>query len=304
MLQLQEAIKKVIERFIVNITPIDAAIPKGVNSIPLTSSRRYQAGDEVAIYSQAILDATGEGEIKTIDCVPDANTIELCESTIDAYPANTSFVQKIVDGRFMEGIYLGDPAKISHYPAITINAREKTNEWLTLESTSATYSIDISIFTEAADYESSYRMMHTYAKKIEQALFRSLFPLVEPFGVGTLAAAVDASDTVIQITDLQDIIGVGGYIWLESWDHLRANRVKNILNVDTGVIELIFPAGRDFAAGDSVIRPHRHFYDAFPRGIQYGTINQESAVFKAAVISYMAREETKRGVPFIDPLTF
>jgi len=304
MLYLQEAIKKIIERFIVNITPIDTAIPKGVTTIPLVSSRRYKKGDEVAIYSQAILDATGEGEIKTVQCVPDANSIELCDPTIDAYPANTSFVQKVIDGRFLEGIYIGDPAKISHYPAITINAREKTNEWLTLSSTTSMYNIDITIFTTASDYESSYRLMHTYATRIEEALFRSLFPLAQPFATTTLAAAASATDKVIQVTDIQDIQAVGGYIWLESWDHLRANRIQNVLNVDTGVLELVFPAGRDFAAGDTVIRPSRHFYDSFPRGVQYGTINQESTVFKAAVISYMAREEVKRPQAFVDPLTY
>lgn len=304
MLGLQEAIKKIIERFIVNITPIDQFVAKGSTTVPLTSSRRYRAGDEVAIYNQSILDASGEGEIKTIACVPDANTIELCEPTIDDYTANDSFVQKLIGGRFVEGIYIGDPAKISHYPAITINAREKTNEWFTLTSTTSTFTIDITIFTTAGDYESSYRLMHTYAEKIEEALFRSLFPLAAPFGVTTLANDVDATDTVIQVTSPQDILGVSGFIWLESWDFLRSNRIKNVLDIDSGTFELVFPAGRDFSAGDNVIRPGRHFYDAFPRGIQYGTINQESTVFKAAVISYMAKQEVKRGTPFIDPLTF
>ncbi|MHA2279289.1 MAG: hypothetical protein ACXAC5_00150 [Promethearchaeota archaeon] len=304
MLALQEAIKKVIERFIVNITPIDVATAQGVTTVPVASSRRYQVGDEVAIYNQDILDDTGEGEIKTIACVPDANTIELCDPTIDAYPANSSFVQKLIGGRFVEGIYLGDPAKISHFPAITINAREKSNEWFTLVSTSETFNIDISVFTTAADYESSYRLMHVYAKRIEKALFRSLFPLVQPYGVTTLTNAVGSNDTVIQVDDLQQLIGVGGYLWLESWDFLRANRVRNVLDADSGTLELTFPVGRDFDAGDNVIRPGRHFYNAFPRGIQYGTINQESAVFKAAVVTYMAQEEVKRGVPFIDPLTF
>jgi len=304
MLELQEAIKRIIERFIVNITPIDQFTAKGAFTLPVASSRRYRPGDEVAIYNQSILDASGEGEIKTIACIPDANSIELCEPTIDDYTAGDSFVQKIIGGRFVEGIYIGDPAKISHFPAITINAREKTNEWFTLTSTSETFNIDISIFTTAGDYESSYRLMHTYAKKVEEALFRSLFPLAAPYHIGTLASDVDSSDTTIQITNAQDILGVSGFIWLESWDYLRNNRVREVLDVDAGVYELAFPVGRDFSAGDSVIRPGRHFYNAFPRGIQYGTINQESTVFKAAVVSYMAQEEVKRGVPFIDPLTF
>ncbi len=304
MLQLLEAIKRIIERYIVNITPIDVAVSAGATVIPVASSRRYNAGEQVVIYNQSVLNATGEGEVRDIRCVPDANSIELCEAVIDSYTANDSFVQKLIGDRFVESIYIGDPRKISHYPAITINARNKENEWLTLSSTTSAFNVDITIFTLAADYESSYRLMHIYAQKIEDALFRSLFPLADPFQVTTLASDVAATDTVIQVADPQAILGVSGYLWLESWDFLRSNRVKEILDIDNGVWELVFPVGRAFSAGDSIIRPSRHFYDAFPRGIEYGTINAESTVFKAAKISYMAREEVKRGNPFVDPLTF
>lgn len=303
MLQLQEAIKKIVERYIVNLVPFSEAVPARSTTIPVLSSGRFKKCDDVVIYNQAALDATGEAEIRTINCLPDRNTVELDVALLDAYPANTSFIQKLIGGKFIEGIYLGEPAKISHYPAITINATKKSNEWFTLSSTSETFQIDITIFTLADDYEASYRLMHTYAKKIETALFRSLYPLVEPFDTAILAEAVGPTDTVIRVTDFQDLVNhLTGFVFLESWDNLRSNRIRQIL--DAGVFELARPIGGDFAAGDKVIQPGRHFYNAFPRGIQFGTINQESAVFKAAVISYMAQEEVKRYTPFLDPLTF
>lgn len=303
MLQLQEAIKRIIERYIVNLIPISEAISANETTIPLRTSGRFQKCDTVVIYNQAVLDATGEGEIRTISCIPDRNTIELDQPLIDAYTADTSFVQKLVGGRFVQGIYLGDPAKISHYPAITINAVEKSNEWFTLSSTKETYQIDISIFAEAGDYEESYRLMHTYSKHIEQALFRSLYPLAKPYDQATLAQPVSASDTVFQVTNAQDLVNhFTGYVFFENWDNLRSNRIKRILG--SGVFETGMPIGADFDAGDTVIQPGRHFYNAFPRGIKFGTINQESTVFKAAVVSYMAQEEVKRYPPFIDPLTF
>jgi hypothetical protein len=303
MLELQEAILKIVRRYIVNITPITEAVSAGATEIPVQTSRRYQDCEQVAIYNQDVLDATGEGEVRQITCLPDGNTIRVSEALVDSYTANDSFVQKLVGGRFVQGIYLGDPAKISHYPAITINGRKKENEWFTLESTSETFSIDVSIFTLADDYEQSYRLMHVYAKKIESALFRSLFPLVEPYQTATLAEPVVPTDTVIRINDWESIIsGIPGWLWLESWDYTRSNRIKRILSA--GVFELTFPVGREFSVGDKIIWPGRHFYNAFPRGIEFGTINQESAVFKAAVISYMAQEEVKRGGPFKDPLDF
>ena len=303
MLQLQEAIKKIIERYIVNIVPFSDAVAASSTTIPILSSGRFKKCDQVVVYNQAVLDATGEGEIRTISCIPNRNTIELDIALLDAYPAGTSFVQKLVGGSFVQGIYLGEPAKISHYPAITINAIDKSNEWFTLSSTSETFQIDITIFTEAADYEASYRLMHIYAKQIETALFRSLYPLVEPFDTATLAQAVSETDTFIQVTDAQDLVNhLTGFLFLESWNNLRSNRLKSI--VGSGVFELAMPVGGVFEAGDTVIQPGRHFYNAFPRGIKFGTINQESTVFKAAVISYMAQEEVKRLVPFVDPLTF
>ena len=303
MLELQRAIKKVIERFIVNTTPMTETVAAGSTVIPLASSRRYRRCDPVAIYNQTTLDTTGEGEIKTIECIPDANSIQVDTALVDSYTPNDSFVQKMVGGRFVEGIYLGDPAKISHFPAITINATEKTNEWFTLESTTSTFSIDITIFTLASDYEQSYTLMHNYADQIERSLFRSLMPLVQPYQLATLADDVAADQNIIRITDSNDITRHRwGFVFLEDYDNLRSNRIADVL--DAGVFELRFNAGSDFAAGSNVIVPGRHFYNAFPRGIRFGTINQETAVLKAAVISYMAQEEVKRFTPFIDPLTY
>lgn len=303
MLQLQEAIKKIIERYIINIVPLSSAISVQSSTVPILSSKRFRKCDQVVIYNQAVFDATGEGEIRTITCVPNSTSVELDDPLIDAYPATTSFIQKIVGGNYVQGVYIGDPAKISHYPAITVNAVEKSNEWLTLSSTSETYEIDISIFVQAADYELSYRLMDIYTKQIERALFRSLYPLVEPFDTAILAEAVGPTDTIIRVTDFEQLVShLTGYLFLESWNNLRSNRIRQILS--PGVFELALPIGGTFAAGDKVIQPGRHFYNAFPRGIKYGTINKESGLFKAAIVSFIAQEEVKRGTPFVDPLTF
>jgi len=303
MLQLQEAIKKIIEKFIVNITAFGSDTLSGTTTIPVDSARRYQIGDGIAVYNTDILNKTGEGEIRTIKSIPDCNTIVVCDALVDNYPQETSFVQKMVGDRFLEAIHIGNPGKYTHFPAISIDAKDKKNEWITLESTGETFNVDITVYVESADYEKSYRLMQIYIKRIENALFRSLYPLVEPFDCATLSADVVATDNVIQISDPNDLVkGQLGWIFLESSDFLKSNSVETIL--DAGVFQLRKPVGRPFFIGDKVIRPRRHFYDAFPRGIQYGTINQESGVFKAAVLNFMAKEEIRRGVPYQDPLDF
>lgn len=304
MLALLDSIKKIIEKFIIAQTQMSSSISAGSVEIPVETTRRFQLKDEVAIYDSDVLAATGEGEIRTINCIDgNANTITVDEVLVDGYSASTGYVQKMIGERFVQSVYIGDPGKASHYPAISVNASNKDNSWLTLESTNEVFNVDITVFVDASDYEKSYRLMHVYAERIERALFRSLYPLVEPFDVAFLANAVAANDNVIRITDQNDLYpGQLGMIWLESVNFLRFNKVKSILQ--PGVFELFNPVSKPFNVGDKVIRPRRHMYDAFPRGIQYGTINQESGVFKAAKISYMATEEKKRFFPFIDPLDF
>lgn len=304
MLALQEAIKLIIERYIVGKAVIDDAVPAGATTIPVLSSRRFRAGEEVAIYNQSVLDATGEGEVGLISCIPEGfNAIELCEPIGESYSANDSFVEKLIGGKFLEGgVHIGDPAKNIRYPMITVNATEKSNEWLTLESTGETFNLDISVYVLAADYEESYRLMHTYIKKIETAMFRSLYPLVQPYDQVTLLEDIDDNDTIFRVVEPTNLPSAQmGWIWFESNDFLRPGKVIEIIS--EGVYRLSHPLLRSFAAGDHVIRPRRHFYDSFPRGIQYGTINQETAVLKAAVLSYKATEEVRRGT-YIDPLTF
>jgi len=304
MLELLEAIKKIIEKFIINSTSISDTIDAGDTIIPVSSTRRFQLEDEIVIYDTNILAQTGEGEIRTIECIDcNDNTLTLNEGLVDSYDPSTGYVQKIIGDRFIQGVYIGSPGKISHYPAISIAAKNKDNEWLTLESTSEEFFVDITVHVDAADFEKSYRLMHTYAKRIEAALFRSLYPLVEPYNVAILASAVSDSDTVIQVVDESTLTpGQLAIVFLESEDWLRFNKVKTVLQPN--VFEMTFPVGRPFSAGDKLIAPRRHMYNAFPRGIKYGLINTESGVFEAAVVNYSASEERRRFYPYIDPLDF
>lgn len=304
MLNLLEAIKKIIEKFIINSTSISALVDPNDIIIPVSSTRRWQLGDEIIIYDTEVLAQTGEGEIRTIECIDcDDNTLTLNAGLVEGYNPSTGYVQKLIGDNFIQGVYIGSPGKISHFPAISIAAKSKDNEWFTLESTSEEFNIDITIHVEAADYEKSYRLMHIYAKKIESALFRSLYPLVEPYNVAILSDSVSDSDTIISVIDESPLTpGQLSIVFLESEDWLRFNKVKTVLQPN--VFEMQFPVGRPFSAGDKLIAPRRHMYNAFPRGIKYGLINAESGVFEAAVVNYHAFEERRRYYPYIDPLDF
>jgi len=229
VLKIQKAIKKVIERFIVNMIPLKSAAQSGDTIISLETARRFCPGEAVVIYNKPSATVQAEGEVHIIGNSIDNNTIELESPLVDNFPLANSYMEKLIgfetgNEQFLEAVYIGDPTVIPRYPAITIDAKNRSSEWLTLESTSETYEIDISVYVEASDFTSQYELMHAYVKGIENSLFRSFYPLVEPFDKTTLAEPVTASDTMIKIVDDNFFTCAPlGWVWFESFDFLRYN---------------------------------------------------------------------------------
>lgn len=301
MRDIQRAIRKIIERFIVNKTPLTSALSAGNTTISLESSRRYQCEDEVVIFNKPSMDEKAEGEVHKIIDIPNRNSIVIDGPLIESYTKTNSFVEKMIGGTFLDGVYLGDPEVIMQFPAITIAAKSKSNSWLTLESTTAEYAIDITVYTEATDHERAEDIMHAYADAIELGLFRSFYPLVKPFDRTTLVEPASVGDTIIKLEDEDMLLcGSSSWIWLESYDFLRFNAVKQSLG--NGEYELLHGLTANFEKGDFVIRPRRHIYNSLPAQIQYGTVNK-GTMLKAAVISYTAHEEIRRYVPYVDSLS-
>lgn len=309
MIELQESLKKIIERYIAQMIPLTQNSSSGDNSIYIQSTRRFRPGDYVVIRPVNLVDSdTVENvEVLCVSRVADRNTLVFSENMIQNYNANEHIVQKLIGYQagntdFLKAIYLGDPAVIPQFPAITIDAKTRDSSWLTLESTSEKYEIDITVYIDGqTHHETQYRLMHFYVKQIEQALFRTLYPLVEPYKKTTLTNDVLPTDDIIKVDD-ENFFQCGmGWIFLESLDYLVPNRIEEHLG--NGVFKLVRPIGTYFSAGDSIIHPLRHIYNTLPYNTRYGTINKGS-MLKAAVISYRAEEEVRRYQPYIDPLTF
>jgi len=302
-LSILKSYRKIIGRFIINERELTANTVTGSRTISVTSTRRYQVGEKIALLNTSNWDV----EFHIIESIDDARTITTAHDISDVYPASTSVIRKALgDGlgtdTFIQAIYLGDPAVISHYPAITIDLKSRSSEWLTIESTKETFEIDISIYVEASQYENQFELMHTYADAIEDALFRSFYPLVDPYSSSELALPITAGDTVFRIENETDgLLCRGSWIWFESLDFLQYNRLKSYQG--NGIYETVFPINQDFDAGDLVIRPKRHIFNTLAHQTQYGTVMKET-MLKAAVVSIRAEEEVWRHTPFLDPLTF
>ena len=308
-LAILQTYRKIIARYIVNERNITSDVSAGDTSISVESTRRFNIGEKIAIIDTA----SQKAEVAVIEDIPDYRTITLSSPTVASYISDeygsANIIRKIlgyetgIEG-FIQAIYLGEPEVISHYPAITIDLKTRNSEWLTLESTKESYSIDISIYVLAQDYLTQFELMHTYVDYIEQALFRSFYPLVSPYNTASLAEDVNGSDIVIKIADadIENFEHVcSGWLWIENIDYLLYNRVSRYMG--NGVYELTRPVGHDMYAGDTVIAPTRHIYNTLPESTQFGTINK-GTMLKCARISIKAEEEVWRGVPYVDPLTF
>jgi len=307
-LSILKAYRKIIGRFIINNRELISPTVTGSRTIEVESTRRFQLGDKIALLNQSTWDV----EFHLIADIPDSITITTTHDISAVYPvtgdsSTTSVVRKAIgDGMgtdaFIQAIYLGDPTVISHYPAITIDMKNRSSEWMTLESTKESYNIDISIYIEASQYEAQFELMHAYVHAIETALFRSFYPLVDPYNSSDLTQTVVENDTIFRIENETDGFLCGGsWIWFESLDYLAYNRIKQYQG--NGVYETLFPIGQLFDVGDVVIRPARHIFNTLAHQTQYGTVMKET-MLKAAVISLRADEEVWRYTPFLDPLTF
>lgn len=305
MLELQKAIKLIIERYIAQMIPLTQIATAGTNYAYVQSVRRFNLGDTIVIRNEATVDA----ELLHVTGVNQSENRLIFEETLTQdWAVSGGFVQKLVgfssgNTEFLKAVYLGDPAVIKQFPAITIDAKSLSSEWMTLESTKDHYEIDISVYVDGlAHYESQYELMHAYVTAIRRSLFRSFYPLVEPYFSTTLTESADQGESTIKVSDPNFVSCTkGSWIFLESVDHLIPNRI--IEDFGDGTMQLLRPLAVSFSADDKIIMPQRHIFNTLPHTVNYGTVNK-GTMLKAAVISYKAEEEIRRLVPYIDPLTF
>ena len=288
MYHLLSALKRIIERKVCNIQTLRTNVLAGATSIPIVSAKRFQPAQEVVIYRNG----EDDGELNTIKCVTDYQTIELLNPIGEDYATSNTRIQNLIEGgQWMRGIYIGDPPVIPRYPAITIHGDSISSEWLTLDSTSERYEVSISVYIEASHYEKSYEYVLKLTDQIRTTLFYNFYPLVSPYWTTVLAADVNAEDTVIRVTNDSDLNQNISWFFLESEKYTR--NVSPSCYLGNNVIELRFPPGVPFSAGDEVIVPGRHFYDTRPNTINFGNIVKNTLLYGSR-ISYYAVEEVWR----------
>jgi len=303
-----DALRRIVSRWVETLTPITEDVAPGQTLITVASSRRFRRGDEVMI--EAPLD--GEPNLVVEEIVDDTH-IRLATPVFNTWSVSESpSLRKLINGRFVQGIYIGDPDVIPVLPAIVINGTTLDSEWMTLDSTKETFNIELSVYIEESSQEEGYRFLLRIVNVIREGLKRNIFPLVNDFDSTSVTADILPGDRFIKVADssifntvLTDTSSpfpriADARLILENRFISEETRVQNI--IDETTIEIAPAACQEFLAANNVIaiNPKRFIYNSWPRNINFGKISKGS-LMQAAVINWFAEEEVVQNLKGNDP---
>lgn len=293
-----DSLRRVISRWVETVSPISFDVSSGDLIISVNSTNRFESGDEVMI------EGPEESEVFLIvDEIIDNQTLSLSTPVQNNWSTDDNIVlRKLTNGMYVEGIYFGDPDVIPRYPAITVNARTITSEWMTLDSTKERYEVEVNVLAEKDTHEDGLRFILKMQKLIVKGLKRNIFLLVNDYNTTAIDADVLAGDEYIHVEDasifntpLTDTSG--GYprlsdarVILENKWESEETRVQRIIS--SNVIQISPSACRNYSVEDNpiAIQPKRHIYNSWPHAVDIGTLSKGS-LLQAASIKWFAEEE-------------
>jgi hypothetical protein len=298
VLEILDSLRRIVSRWVETVTPIRASVSPGDTILTVDSSKRFRAGDEVQIE-----DPIESEPNLIIDEIIDFTHVRLATPVFNAWSTSQNILlRKLTNGLFIEGIYIGNPQVIQHYPAITINGTTESSEWLTLDSTKERFEVELSIFVQASNYEDGYRYLLKMVKLVKDGLKANIFPLVSNFDMTSVTANIAQGDEVIRVADTSVFntpltVTTGGYPRLSDARVIIEDRWKS---EETRCQEILSPteatvrptACGDYATSNNpiVIVPKRFIYNSWPHQVDIGKTSKGS-LLQAAVIRWFAEEE-------------
>ena len=292
MEDILDSVRRTIHRWVNTTTRLSSDATIGDDTLNVVSTRRFQVGDQVMIKNNSIYEC--DFTISFID--EDAKTIKLSSSILNDWPSENTVLIKTIYNNFVQGIYIGDPEVISHYPAITVNGVNRSSEWLTLESTKERYNIEIGVFVKASTHEDGYRFLLNITDVIQTGLKRNIIPLINDYDIISLYESLSPNDITARLltSDLETLNSYRRIIF-ENTEDYQENWIHNIYGSDPGNrivdVQLLDPVCHSFNSGDtSVIIPKRFIYNSWPAEVDYGKVHK-GELLKASSIKWFADEE-------------
>jgi len=292
MYEVECSIRHAIEYHLLGTQIVTEDAPTGQEAIRVGSTARLPAGTEIAIYNDS-----------------DVETTVVCDRLEDGYlsvPAlrNTwiegTYVQPVYEGEFVQYVVSGNPPSIPRYPAITVECNGNVNDVLTLGAVgvySQEFGVQITVWAERDNYSDSRRQVQKLASKVESALFKTVYPVVEPWIETTLVCDMEPEQNWFTVENGNGLAGqIPLPIYLSTPEGRYPSQITQHLGGHTFQMDRVF--GRRFSANQTtVIRPRVHVYDTHCEGI---TLDENPDNLIYAEVSYSAKiARTRYSEPFI-----
>ena len=287
--QVIDGVRRIVSKWVNTTTPLIEDAKVGDTQIKVQSGRRFRPNDEVMIRGPMFAEAG-----LRIDKAIDNNTLQLSDAITsqDWEVDDNAVLTKTINDMFVQGVYFGDPEVIPLYPAVTVFGESKSSEWLTLDSTTERYELQISVYVLESTHEDGNRFLQRMTRTIEKGLKKNIFPLVGDHEVTSVTADIVAEDNFIKVADssIFEIPASQGFRIIIEDPHLMQEAfVRNIIDSET--IEIYQCVHDDYKANDTVIiAPTRFVYNSWPASIDFGKIHKGD-LLQASVISWFAEEE-------------
>ncbi len=200
MQEVLDSVRRIIHKWVNTITLITANITAGDTVISVQNVRRFQRGDQIMIKDSQVYEVGLT--IEEVDS--DAQTITIASPALNNWviSPNTTII-KTIGNQFVQGIYVGDPDVIMKYPAITVNGVSRSSEWLTLESTTERYEIEIGVFVLDSTHEEGYRFLMSLVDTIQLGLKRNVIPMIYDAEFTSLKEDYVNNDPNIIVNDIE-----------------------------------------------------------------------------------------------------
>lgn len=278
------AIRRIIERWVITRTDLIADANAGSTSISVHSTKRFKAGEQFLIHN----DNEDMENNLYIESIPDRNTIILTEPLKFSWPMSAGGkVVKTQGGLFVKAVHLGEPNVIMNVPAITVNLKAASSEFMTLRGTKERYDLEIGIYVSGTSQEEGDLFLYSLTDVIQYGLKRNFYPLLNDYRTTTLLEDVEIGDSFIRVADTS-IFTEQQQLIIEDAYNIDVLGVIGIC--DDSTVEIGVPAQYNFIKEDSiVIRPTRLPYNSWPTGVNFNLINK-GTLLKAAALSYFVEE--------------
>lgn len=294
MIDVLESVRRTIYRWINTTAILTEDALYNTDVIKVNSSIRFRAGDEVALHDGT----NGEPGLRIKEVV-DRNTIIL-ESPIKVITgwrvSSNAMLTKTYGGQFVQAVYIGEPDVIPRYPAITILGQNRSSEWYTLGTTKEKYNIQIVVYAETNNHESSYRTVMQIAEIIQLGLKKNIFPLVGLYDTTSLIADVNAEDEFIKVADSSKF-ACEDKIVIENIYQAEELRVSSI--PDSTTLQVFPNPHFPYKVNEQtkIIKLTRFIYNSWPSDVNYG-FKYKGTLLHAASITWFGEEmevQTRHG---------